>query len=106
MMASQRYVGRVAEGDGAVIAGAGAVLLDWGATWVDPEPVKARLVNVFTLPAHRRHGLARRLVSETMEVLRERGVRSITLASTDSAASLYTSLGFEIRPGEFRILLS
>jgi ribosomal protein S18 acetylase RimI-like enzyme len=73
--------------------------------WVDPEPVKARLVNVFTSPLHRRRGLARRLVSETMQAVRERGVRSVTLASTDSAAGLYRSLGFEVRPGEFRILL-
>jgi hypothetical protein len=28
----------------------------------DPEPITARLVNVFTSPEHRRHGLARRLV--------------------------------------------
>jgi ribosomal protein S18 acetylase RimI-like enzyme len=57
-------------------------------------------------PIARRHGLARRLVSETLQALRERGVRSVTLASTDAARDLYTSLGFEVRPGEFRMLLS
>jgi GNAT superfamily N-acetyltransferase len=99
-------IGRVAEPESRVIAGAGAVLLDWGATWVDPEPIKARLVNVFTLPEHRPYGLARRLASETLRALRDRGIRTVTLASPDLAGGLYTSLEFETRPGEFRILLS
>jgi ribosomal protein S18 acetylase RimI-like enzyme len=106
MVANGRYVGRLAEVNGCVIAGAGAVLLDWGATWVDPEPIKSRLVNVFTLPEHRRQGVAKRLVAETIQELRGRGVRSVTLASTETAQGLYTSLGFEPRPGEYRILLS
>lgn len=100
-IADGHYIGRLVEVDGQVIAGAGAVLLDWGATWLDPNPVKARLVNVFTAPEFRRRGLARSVVDEVLEVLRHRGVRSVSLAATPEAENLYVSLGFERKPGEF-----
>lgn len=100
---SGRYVGRIAECEGRVIAGAGAVLLDWGATWYDPNPVKARLVNVFTAQEYRRRGVARRLVSEVIGELRGRGIVSVSLAATDEGAALYESLGFERRGNEFAL---
>jgi len=50
------YLGRLALADGAVVAGAGAVLLEWGPVRGDPGAVRARLVNVYTEPAWRRRG--------------------------------------------------
>jgi GNAT superfamily N-acetyltransferase len=57
-LADGTYVGLVAQHEGQVIAGAGLVLLNWGATRDDPGDLRGRIVNVFTDPAWRRQGVA------------------------------------------------
>lgn len=88
------YLGRLALADGAVVAGAGAVLLEWGPVRGDPGAVRARLVNVYTEPAWRRRGLARALVGSVLDTLRARSVGTVTLAATPLSQPLYDSLGF------------
>jgi ribosomal protein S18 acetylase RimI-like enzyme len=77
-----------------VIAGAGAVLLDWGPTRGEPSGLRGRLVNVYTDPAWRRQGVARNLVQEVMRRCQKREVQVFNLAATDDSASLYRSIGF------------
>ena len=89
-----RYVGAVAETRGAIVAGAGAVWLDWGPTRGDPCPWRARVVNVFTAPAWRGLGLARTLLERVIAECRARGLRTFCLAATPDGAALYRSLGF------------
>ena len=88
------YFGRLALVDGAVVAGAGAVLLEWGPVRGDPGAVRARLVNVYTEPAWRRRGLARALVGGLLDTLRARGIGTVTLAATPLSQPLYDTLGF------------
>jgi GNAT superfamily N-acetyltransferase len=77
-----------------VIAGAGVVILEWGPTWHDPNPLAARIVNVFVEPDFRRQGLARKLVERCLEEARTRNITHLHLSSTDMARGLYESLGF------------
>jgi ribosomal protein S18 acetylase RimI-like enzyme len=54
--------------------------------------------NVSVLPAYRRRGIARKLVEASLEMLRERGARRVTLDVIDANApayALYQKLGFE-----------
>ena len=88
------YLGRLALADGAVVVGAGAVLLEWGPVRGHTGAVRARLVNVYTEPAWRRRGLARALVGGLLDTLRSRGVGTVTLAVTPLSQSLYDTLGF------------
>lgn len=99
-LARGSYVGLLAEREGEVIAGAGAVLLEWGPSRGDPSAWRARIVNVFTVPAWRRRGIARHLVRGVMARCRQSEVRVFNLATSDEGRSLYRSLGFEPYPAE------
>jgi GNAT superfamily N-acetyltransferase len=79
----------------AVVAGAGLSLLDWGPTPLDPNPLRARLANVYVEPSYRRKGLARMLVKQAIGFARERGINTLSLSATEMSAPLYAQLGFK-----------
>jgi ribosomal-protein-alanine N-acetyltransferase len=59
---------------------------------------EADMMNIAVLPAYRRQGIAKELVSELIRLLKEREVYSLTLevrASNEPAIALYNLLGFE-----------
>jgi GNAT superfamily N-acetyltransferase len=89
------YLGWMLEHNGKIVAGAGMVLLEWGPGWNNPNPVAARIANVFTDPEHRRQGHARMLVEHCLQEAKARGITHLNLSSTDMARGLYESLGFE-----------
>ncbi|MEF2280174.1 GNAT family N-acetyltransferase [Deinococcus sp. YIM 134068] len=88
------YLGFLVENAGEVVAGAGLTLLEWGPTRGDPCPYRARIVNVWTHPDHRRRGLARALVTRCLDAARDRGVTRVSLGTSELARPLYESLGF------------
>jgi ribosomal protein S18 acetylase RimI-like enzyme len=51
------------------------------------------ILNVYTLPDHRRRGHAERMMQALLECARERGAR-LTLVATDDGVPLYRKLGF------------
>ena len=58
---------------------------------------EADMMNIAVLPAYRRQGIAKELVSELIRLLNEREVYSLTLevrASNEPAIALYNLLGF------------
>ena len=90
------YLGWLAEASGAVVAGAGLVLLDWGPTLDDPNPVRGRIGNVYTDPAWRQRGLATALLQRCLAEAEARGVRVFNLSTSQRARALYERLGFEV----------
>lgn len=94
------YLGWVAEVEGQVVAGAGAILLDWGPTRANPCGQMARIANVFTDESWRRLGIARALVSAVLRDCEAKGIREFNLATLPEAAALYTALGFAPYPAE------
>lgn len=99
------YLGLLALHGGEVVAGAGLVLLDWGPTRGNPDPVRARLVNVWTHEDHRRQGLARRLVTELLTQAGARRIVTVSLSSTEMSRPLYEGLGFKPYPHEMLLKL-
>lgn len=89
-----RYIGLLAESNGKIVASAGMTLLDWGPTRGDPNPYRARIVNVYTEPAMRRQGIARVLVERLLTLGEQRGIHTFCLAASDVGAKMYTQLGF------------
>lgn len=82
----------------AVVAGGGATILPW-----PPGPryqggTLAFIYNVYTEPAHRRQGLARRVMSAIHGWCRENGVTSLALNASEDGRPLYESLGYAVTP--------
>ena len=62
-------------------------------------------MNIYTAPAYRRRGVARRIVEKLIEDAKARGIRSVLLEATEMGRSLYESLGFEDAQGYMRLKL-
>ena len=88
------YLGWLLEVEETPIAGAGLVILESGPGWNNPNPLSARIVNVFVEPKFRRQGLARKLVMRCLEETNTRNITHLNLSSTEMARGLYESLGF------------
>jgi GNAT superfamily N-acetyltransferase len=99
------YFGWLAMIERTVVAGAGAILFEGGPVLGTTSPIRARLVNVFTEPTHRRCGLSAHVCEMVLNELRERSVQSVALACTDDSRRVYEKLGFKAYPSEMRLVL-
>lgn len=99
------YLGLLALTGEAIVAGAGLLLLDWGPTRGNPNPLRVRLVNVWTHENYRRQGLARRLVTGLLAEAKARGIGLVSLSSTGMGRPLYEELGFQAYPHEMLLKL-
>ena len=63
-------------------------------TFSHPSGKRAHLMNVYTDPARRREGIARKMVSMLIDEAWRSGVTEISLDATASGRPLYRSLGF------------
>lgn len=91
------WVCTTAAGD--VVAGAGITLLLWppGPSAVASERI-AFVYNVYTEPAHRKHGLARRLMDAIHAWCAEHGVGAVALNAAPAARHLYETQGYRPAP--------
>lgn len=55
------------------------------------------IMNLVTLPAWQRRGIARALLAHVLDVLRSEGVPVVSLHASRDGRSLYEDLGFELR---------
>jgi ribosomal protein S18 acetylase RimI-like enzyme len=94
-LADGRYIGWLTTADGAVVAGAGLIVLDWPPHPLDPRQDKrGYLLNVYVEPEHRRKRLASQLIDHALAEARKQKIRVIALHSTDAGKPLYESNGF------------
>ena len=94
-LADGTYFGWLIKHDGVVVAGAGVIvrpLLPRPESPYGGEDVE--VLNVYTEPAHRRRGLARRLVEHVLTWARARSLQRISLHASDEGRPLYEQLGF------------
>ncbi len=64
-------------------------------TFSHPSGKRAHLMNVYTLREWRRHGIARKMVSELISEAWKRGATEISLDATELGRPLYETLGFK-----------
>jgi len=80
---------------GEVVAGGGISPLKWPP---GPQPVAgdrlAFVYNVYTEPAHRKQGLARRIMETIHTWCAERGIAALALNAAPDARRLYESMGY------------
>ncbi|MDB5045912.1 MAG: family N-acetyltransferase [Deinococcus sp.] len=103
-LAAGTYLGWIVEHDGVAVAGAGLMILDWPPHFIDPQPFRSYLLNVYTHPQHRGRGLAQRLTQMALEETQRRGIRIMSLHASEFGRPLYEKLGFK-PTNEMRIVL-
>ena len=86
----------------AIIAGAGVYVYTWAPGPTDASATRGVIYNVFTEPAFRRQGLARRLMQTALQWCQSQGIKTVTLHASDEGRALYESLGFE-QTSEMRV---
>jgi len=94
----------VEEVSGRVIAGAGVIIFDYHSSPLDPSRRRPMVVNVYTERAHRRKGIARKLLELIIEWCRAEGFNTVLLHASDEGRPLYDSLGFK-PTNEMRLIL-
>jgi GNAT superfamily N-acetyltransferase len=97
MMPAGTYRAWLVEAEaGDVVAGGGITVLPWppGPTYSGDR--LAFVYNVYTEPAHRRLGLARRLMHAIHAWCREAGIASVALNASRDGVPLYESMGYEL----------
>lgn len=103
MLATGAYHGWLAEGgaEGGAVAGVGILvrsvatrpltLPSGEVVLVDREGL---VMNAYTVPAHRRRGLARALLGHVLAWTREQGLHRVVLHASAEGRALYEELGF------------
>jgi GNAT superfamily N-acetyltransferase len=95
MIREGKYYGWTAMDAGRPVASAGLLILDWPPHPFDPEgELRGYLLNVYVEPEYRKRGLAHELVEQCMAEARRRGIRVVTLHSSQAGRPIYERLGF------------
>jgi GNAT superfamily N-acetyltransferase len=85
----------IAEVDGRPAASAAVIVRIGPPNLRDITGREAYLLNVYTLPEHRKKGLATALTEKVLEWCASQGFRKISLHATEDGARIYDRFGFE-----------
>ena len=92
--------------DGDVFAGCGGITFYQDMpTRANPTGRMANIMNIYTVPAYRRRGVALRMVDLLVREARERGVKAVTLDATDAGRPVYEEYGFRMMTSEMELTL-
>ncbi len=95
MIREGKYYGWITTDGDRPVASAGLLILDWPPHPFDPEgELRGYLLNVYVEPEFRKRGLAHELVERCMAEARRRGIRVVTLHSSQAGRPIYERLGF------------
>jgi GNAT superfamily N-acetyltransferase len=94
---SQTYRGWIAESNrGEVAAGSGLIVIPWPPGPMTMDPRCGFVFNVYTAAAHRKQGLARRLMDAMHDFCRHEGIERIVLNASTFGKPLYDSMGYVV----------
>ena len=78
-----------------VVAGGGIVIADWPGYPGESLAKRAWILNMYTEPEARRHGIAKQLLQTMLDWCRREGFRTVSLHASAAGRPLYESLGFQ-----------
>ena len=93
-LAAAEYLGWIAEHEGRPIGGAGLWLVPFPPHWMDPEPMRAYLLNFYVAPEMRGQRIAGQLLDLTIAEARRRNVNVVTLQASKFGKPIYERYGF------------
>ena len=80
--------------DGLIVAGGGLIVIPWPPGPISLDPRCGFIFNVYTEPAHRNHGLARRVMEAMHEWCRAEGIERVVLNASTFGKPLYEAMGY------------
>ena len=83
------------DSSGRIAGGGGVLLCPWPANPKDLCTQRAVILNVYTEPEFRKHGIARQIMLTILAWAKQQGLRSVNLHASDEGRHLYEKLGFE-----------
>jgi GNAT superfamily N-acetyltransferase len=105
-MPAGTYYAWVAEtGEDEVVAGGGLTVLPWPPGPSYPGGRVAFVYNVYTEPAHRGRGLARRIMETMHTWCRAEGIESVALNASRAGQPLYETMGYSVATSPMMFLL-
>jgi GNAT superfamily N-acetyltransferase len=93
-LANGTYAGLFLEEDGQVLSAGGIYFMDFAPGWMDVQPLRAYLLNFYTIPEARGRGYARQILEAAVAECHARGARVITLHASRFGRSIYERFGF------------
>jgi GNAT superfamily N-acetyltransferase len=93
-LADGRYVGLFLEEDATLLAACGIFFGDFPPHFLDPNPIRAYLLNFYTAPEARGRGLATQLLQHAVDECRKANVQVITLHASKFGKPIYEKFGF------------
>jgi GNAT superfamily N-acetyltransferase len=90
----EAFVAFVAASEGEIVATSGMVVYEAPPTPGNPSGVEGYIMNMYTLPKWRSHGLARRLLDCLTEYARGLGARRVWLRASAQGRRVYEPYGF------------
>jgi GNAT superfamily N-acetyltransferase len=78
-----------------VLGGGGIVISPWPGYPGENHAKRVWILNMYTEPEARRHGIAKRLVQAMIDWCRKEGFSAVSLHASDAGRPLYASLGFQ-----------
>jgi GNAT superfamily N-acetyltransferase len=88
------FVGFLAESGGVIVATSGMVVYRAPPTPGNPTGVEGYIMNMYTVPAYRGQGIARRLLDSLVEYAAGIGGRRVWLRASDLGRPVYDRFGF------------
>jgi GNAT superfamily N-acetyltransferase len=95
MQAGEYLVWFAVTPEGEIAAGVGLWLMDWPPHMLGPGRWRGNILNVYTRPASRQRGLARRLTQTAIDWCRANRLSTVILHASDAGRPLYTAMGFQ-----------
>lgn len=102
---TDQYVGFVAVADSEIIATSGLVFHEHPPSNRNPTGREGYIMNMYTMPDHRRRGIATRLLQMLIEYAREKQCGKISLHVMPLGNSIYLNAGFVPIQSEMRLNL-
>ena len=94
---SKTYLGWIAESNaGGVAGGGGLIVIPWPPGPMTIDPRCGFVFNVYTAPAHRKQGLARRLMDAIHDYCRAEGIERVVLNASTFGKPLYDAMGYVV----------
>jgi GNAT superfamily N-acetyltransferase len=94
---SKTYLGWIAVTEnGEAAAGGGLIVIPWPPGPMSMDPRCGFIFNVYTQPAHRKQGLARRMMDAMHEYCRAEGIERVVLNASAFGKPLYDAMGYVV----------